>query len=104
MPELPPPPDAYAAFAEAFPELAAAWRRAQDAGDAGPMDARGRRVVKLAIACGSMRRSAVHSAVRKALAAGVTEAELRQVVALAAGTLGFPAAVALWQWVCDEMK
>ena len=102
MPDLPPPPDAYRAFAEAFPELAAAWHATQATGEQGPLAPREQRLVKFAIACGSMRRSAVHSAVRKARAAGVTDAEMRQVIALAAGTLGFPAAVALWQWVCDE--
>lgn len=102
MPELPPPPDSYRAFAAAFPALAAAWRDAQAAGEAGPLDAKAQRLVKLAIACGSMRPGAVHSAVRKASAAGVSGEEMRQVVALAAGTLGFPAAVALYEWVRDE--
>lgn len=101
-PELPPPPEAYTAFAAAFPELAACWRATQDAGAVGPLSPRDQRLVKLAIACGSLRASAVHSAVRKARARGVTDAEIRQVVALAAGTLGFPAAVALAQWVADE--
>ena len=99
---LPPPPDAFRRFAEAFPALADAWGATQAAGESGPLNRASQRLVKLAIACGSMRRSAVHSAVRKARAVGVTDAEIRQVVTLAAGTLGFPAAVALWQWVGDE--
>ena len=99
MPDLPPPPDAYTEFTRAFPELAAAWRATQDAGEAGPLNPREQRLVKLAIACGAMRQSAVRSAARKARARGVSEEELRQVVALVAGTLGFPAAVAVVGWL-----
>ncbi len=94
-PDLPPPPSAYTEFGAAYPDLAAAWDATQAAGETGPLGERDRRLVKLAIAVGTMRPSAVHSAARKALAAGVTRAEMAQVVRLAAGTLGFPAAVAI---------
>ncbi len=103
MPELPAPPDAFRRFTEAFPHLADAWHRTQAAGRDGPLDDRTQRLVKLAVAMGTMRPGAVHSAVRKAAAAGVTAADIRQMVALAAGTLGFPAAVALYGWVRDEL-
>jgi alkylhydroperoxidase/carboxymuconolactone decarboxylase family protein YurZ len=42
------------------------------------------RLIKLAIAIGAMREGAVHSGVRKALAAGIAVDEIEQVVASAA--------------------
>jgi hypothetical protein len=58
--------------------------------------------VKLGIAIGAMREGAVHSGVRKARDAGASLAEMEQVVALAASTIGFPASVAVWNWVREE--
>jgi hypothetical protein len=46
-----------------------------------------------------MREGAVHSAVRKARDASVSLAEMEQVVALAASTIGFPSSVAVWSWI-----
>lgn len=102
--KLPNPPKAYEVFRERHPKLAEAWDRIAEAGEEGPLDARAARLVKLGIAIGAMRESAVHSAVRKALAAGASEAELRQAVALAAGTLGMPSAVAIDGWIDDELR
>lgn len=104
MSQLPKPPDAYLDFVRRFPKLGEAWRSAQDAGAEGPLDEKAARLVKLGIAVGSLREGAVHSAVRKAVAAGATPAELDQVIALAAGTIGFPAAVAAFTWVRDELN
>jgi len=60
------------------------------AGEDGPLDDRTVRLVKLGIATGAMREGAIHSSVRKALAQGITPAEIEQVIGLAAGTLGMP--------------
>jgi 4-carboxymuconolactone decarboxylase len=49
-----------------------------------------------------MREGAVHSGVRKARDTGASTAEMEQVVALAASTIGLPAAVAVWTWVREE--
>ena len=48
-----------------------------------------------------MREGAAHASVRKAFAIGVTREEMEQVVALAAGTIGLPAAVANITWIGD---
>jgi alkylhydroperoxidase/carboxymuconolactone decarboxylase family protein YurZ len=61
-------------------------------------------LVKLGIAIGAMREGAVHSSVRKARAAGASAAEMQQVLALAATTIGFPATVAAFTWVRDETR
>jgi 4-carboxymuconolactone decarboxylase len=102
MAELAPPPSTFSEFCERLPELAKSWQAAQEAGQSGPMDHKTQRLIKLGIAFGAMGEGAVHSAVRKARAAGVTDAELDQALALAAPTLGFPSTVALYSWVRDE--
>ncbi len=103
MANLPKPPDMFVEFTQRFPKLAEAWRLAQEAGGVGPLDEKTARLVKLGVAIGNMREGAVHSAVRKALASGVTREEVEQVIALAATTLGFPSAVAVYSWVRDEL-
>ena len=98
------PPAVHQQFRRRFPKLGAAWELANDAAAAGPLDARTQRLVKLAVAVGALRESAVHSAVRKARDAGVTAAELEQVVPLAASTLGFSASVAAWCWIRETLE
>ena len=94
-------PASYETFIKRFPALGRAWELTRQAGETGPLDERSTRLVKLAVAMGSMREGAVHSAVRKARAAGVTREEIEQVVALTASTVGFPSAVALHSWCLD---
>ena len=102
MDQMPKPPDTFLAFQQRFPKLAKAWETLADAGKDGPLDTKSSRLIKLGVAIGNMREGAVHSCVRKALAAGISKAEIEQVIALAAGTLGLPATVAVWTWIRDE--
>jgi 4-carboxymuconolactone decarboxylase len=102
MQKLKKAPAAHGAFVRRFPSIGRAWDLVAEAGAHGPLDTKTQRLVKLGIALGAVREGAVHSSVRKALAAGATPEELDQVVALAAGTVGFPTAVALHQWVVEE--
>jgi 4-carboxymuconolactone decarboxylase len=95
------PPKAFRQFIERHPQLGDAWDQISQAGATGPLDERTQRLVKLGIAMGAMRSGSVHSGARKALAMGITEEELQQVVALAAGTVGMPGAVACFDWVQD---
>lgn len=101
MSDLPKPPKTHDEFVAAFPELARAWEMVAAAGKQGPLDDRTTRLVKLAVAMGAQHEGAVHASVRKALAMGITREELEQVVVLAAGTLGFPQAVAAYTWIRD---
>lgn len=89
-------------FVRRFPGIGAAWDLVNEQGAAGPLDPRAQRLAKLAVSIGAIREGAVHSAVRKARDAGVSVAEMEQVVALAASTIGFPASVAVWSWVREE--
>lgn len=96
------PPATHQRFVRRFPGIGRAWELVNQEAGAGPLDARSVRLVKLAIAVGALREGAVHSAVRKARDAGLSRAEMEQVVALAASTIGFPASVAAWSWIQDE--
>ncbi len=98
------PPKAYQDFVTQFPQLGSAWELARDAERQGPLDAKSVRLIKLGVAMGAMRQGSVHSAVRKALAAGATAEEIYQVLALAASTVGFPSTVALFTWVQDVLE
>jgi len=96
------PPALHRQFVRRFPHLGEAWDLVNEEGAAGPLDAKSQRLLKLAIAIGAMREGAVHSGVRKARDVGATLAEMEQVVALAASTIGLPASVAAWSWVKEE--
>ena len=99
----PKPPKAYDQFVARYPKLGEAWNSMADAGRQGPLDEQTCRLVKLAVAIGALREGAVHSGVRKALATGASRDEIEQVVALAAGTIGLPSAVAAYTWLQDEL-
>lgn len=101
MSEKSKPPRTYESFTQRFPELEQAWRLAREAEKRAPFDPKTRRLLKLAIAIGAMRQGAVTSGVRKARDAGATDDEIFQLVALAASTLGFPSAVAVFSWMRD---
>ena len=96
------PPSGAGRFAARFPDV---WRAYQalgaSAAASGPIDARGRRLVKLAMAIGASSEGAVHSHARQALEEGVSVEEIQQVCNLAITTLGFPAAMAALSWVND---
>lgn len=69
--------------------------------EAGPLDARTVRLVKLALAIGASSEGAVHSHTRRALSEGLNKDELRQVALLAIPTMGFPHAVKVLTWIED---
>lgn len=101
MGDLPQPPPTYRAFVKRYPKLGEAWESVSEAGADGPLSGDTARLVKFGIAIGAMREGAVHASVRKALAQGISPEALEQVVALAAGTVGLPGAVAAFSWVHD---
>ncbi len=81
--------------------LGEAWNLIAEAGKSGPLDERTCRLVKRGIAIGALREGAVHCGVRKAIGMGMSPAEIEQVVALTAGTLGLPSTMAAYTWVQD---
>jgi alkylhydroperoxidase/carboxymuconolactone decarboxylase family protein YurZ len=98
------PPKKYTEFIERFPKLGEAWEAIHEAEAEGPLDPRTARLIKLAVAIGAFKEGTVHAATRKALKAGVTAAELHQVVALSAATLGMPSTVAAYCWIQDVLE
>jgi 4-carboxymuconolactone decarboxylase len=84
------------------------WRAFQKLGEechrAGPLDARSRRLVKIGIAAGSGSEGAMHSAVRNALAEGVSRDEIRHAILLSITTIGFPNGQAALSWAEDIMR
>ena len=89
-------------FARRHPQVWAAFERlANRCHNAGPLDTKTRRLVKLGIALGAGLEGGVHAQVRNALAEGISRAELRHVVLLGLTTVGFPASMAALSWVDD---
>jgi alkylhydroperoxidase/carboxymuconolactone decarboxylase family protein YurZ len=101
MKPVPKPPRTYQAFVKRYPKIGQAWETIAEAGQEGPLEEKTVRLVKLAVSIGALREGAIHASVRKALALGISRAEIEQVVASAAGTLGLPATVAVFSWVQD---
>ncbi|MGH3033016.1 MAG: carboxymuconolactone decarboxylase family protein [Gaiellaceae bacterium] len=92
-------PDIYQRFEQAFPEVHAAHQElARTCYQAGPLDARGARLVKLGVAI-AQAEGAVRSHARRALAENVRPEELRHVGLLALTTIGFPHTVAGLGWI-----
>ncbi len=99
------PPSGAGVFAKQFPEVWDAYESLGKAcAESGPIDARTRRLIKLALSIGARSEGAVHSHARQAVEEGMTAEELRQIAALAITTLGFPAAMAGLSWINDVAK
>ena len=72
---------------------------------AGPLDAKTRRLVKLALAIGCGSEGAVHSHARRARTEeGCSDDEIHHVAILAIPTLGLPRSMAARTWINDVLK
>ncbi|MCS6816900.1 MAG: carboxymuconolactone decarboxylase family protein [Blastocatellia bacterium] len=97
-------PDVLREFAAKYPQVWEAYNRLGEATtQAGPLDERTQRLVKLAIAIGAGREGAVHSHARRALKAGITPEELIHVGLLAITTIGWSGAFAAITWIMDVL-
>lgn len=98
-------PEVYTTFRTAQPNVAAALDTLGGAvDDAGPLDSKTMRIVKLALAIGTGAEGAVRSNVRKALEEGATADEVRHVALAAITTVGFPAAIAAIGWIDQVLE
>ena len=97
------PPAQLADLAEQYPEIWSAFTALADAchEHGGTLDEKSRRLAKLGIAIGVRQEGAVHSAVRHAIASGITRDQIRHVALLAITTIGWPAAHAAITWIED---
>lgn len=97
-------PKAHNNFMNEFPSVAVAYEQLGMAvHEAGPLDDKSRQLVKLALAIGARYEGAVHAHTRLGQEAGLSEAEIKHVLALAVTTLGMPTAVAAYTWVNDVL-
>ncbi|MBS0386624.1 MAG: carboxymuconolactone decarboxylase family protein [Proteobacteria bacterium] len=98
-------PGAAGRVADEKPEL---WKAVQALGaaasDAGPLDARSRRLINLALAIAADSEGATHSHARRALEDGLSADELHHVAYLAATTLGWPHAIRGLTWIQDVTR
>lgn len=98
-------PKRYQKFTEDYPEVAKAYESLGDTVHAaGPLDEKTRALVKLAISTGARLEGAVHSHTRKALKAGCTPEEMRQVALLSLPTIGLPSMMAALSWIEDILE
>ncbi len=102
MPYLPQP---YRKFERDFPTINEAYGHlANLCHDAGPLDEKTRRLVKLGIALGLQSEGATKSQTRKALNAGATPSEVRHAGLLVPTTAGFPAMIAGMTWLEEVLE
>ena len=98
-------PGRYQQFRQQFPKIGQVY---DDIGrltaEAGPLDEKLVQLIKLAMAVASAQEGAVHSHTRRALEAGATREEIRQVALLALTTVGFPRMMAGLSWIDDVLK
>ncbi len=81
------------------------WEAFQHLGEkasrAGPLDARARRLIHLALAIAAGSEGATHSHARRASSEGISPAELEHVAVLAITTIGWSQAIKGLTWVRD---
>lgn len=89
-------------LAQRFP---AVWEKYAALGEAcieaGPLTARERRLVKLALSAGAALEGAVHSHTRRGLKDGLSAEDVRHLAVLAIPTLGLASAVRAMTWIED---
>lgn len=97
-------PKAVNEFRKRHPDV---WKAFNELGErcheAGPLDEKSRRLVKLALSIGAGLEGATHSAVRSALKTGIKAEEMEHVALLAISTLGLPTANRAMTWIADHL-
>ena len=97
------PPKTYQKFLDEFPEVAQALEKlGEKANNLGSLDAKTVRLIKLGMSISARLEGAVFADVKKAIVAGASRDEIRQVAILAITTAGLPTAMAGLKWV-DSM-
>ncbi|MGD9965764.1 MAG: carboxymuconolactone decarboxylase family protein [Hyphomonadaceae bacterium] len=98
-------PGAAGRVAQEHPALWGALQKLGEAsGEAGPLDAKTRRLINLAFAVAANSEGATHSHTRRALAENITPDELHHLAFLAITTLGWPHAIRGLTWIQDYTR
>ena len=99
-----PLPPLAGSIAKRFPRVWQAYAAlGKEIADAGPLNERERRLVKLALAVGAGTEGGTHSHARQALAEGLTAEDIRHIALLAITTTGWPASAAALSWIEDML-
>ncbi|MBI5017051.1 MAG: carboxymuconolactone decarboxylase family protein [Deltaproteobacteria bacterium] len=102
MPQLPEP---FRRFLNRYPDVEKAHMELSLAVNRqGPLEERGRRLVRLGVAIGTQSQGGVKSQARQALQEGFTPDELRHAALLALPTAGFPAMIAAAEWIDQVLE
>lgn len=105
LPNLEKLPKTFQRLVEKYPDIEAAHQKMAAAVEAiGALDERTSALVKIGICAGAGLETATKSHVHRALEKGVSKAEIEQAIFLAINTIGFPNAMAAWQWAGEAME
>jgi len=97
-------PRAFAGLQQRYPELMKASEAVGHAARrAGPLDEKQIQLIQLAASAAIRSEGAVHSHVRRALAAGASTDEVRHALIVLGSTIGFPTAIAAMSWADDVL-
>lgn len=98
-------PNAFLKLREAYPEVAQSYEAlAAAVHTAGPLSARKRQLVKLAVSIGAGLEGATHAHTRRSVEQGLTAEEIRRVALLGVTTLGLPSAVRGYTWITNILE
>ena len=98
-------PEIFQHFKQRFPRVKESFDALGAAEhEAGPLDEKQRRLVKLGIAVGAESEGAVRSHVRKLLGIGASEEEILHTIVLSLTTIGFPATNAALSWAEEVLE
>lgn len=95
-------PKSYTKLRERHPDLMAALDElGKTAKRGGPLTEKEAQLIQLAAAASIRSEGAVHSHVKRALAAGASAAEIQHAILLLTSTIGFPGVAAALSWAED---
>jgi alkylhydroperoxidase/carboxymuconolactone decarboxylase family protein YurZ len=98
-------PNRFAELQQRFPKLFQAVEAlGRSVREEGPLEEKSTQLIQLAAACALRSEGAVHSHVRRALAAGATAEETYHAIVVLASTIGFPNVVAALTWADDVLR
>jgi 4-carboxymuconolactone decarboxylase len=93
-------PEVFKDFVKRYPEVNKSYDTlANVCHNAGPLDKKARRLIKLGVAIGLNSEGSVRSHARRGLEEGINPDELRHAVLLSFTTAGFPLMIAAYGWV-----
>jgi len=98
-------PKPYQDFKSDYPDILEAYQHlANKCHEAGPLDEKTRRLIKLGIAVGTGSEGAIKSHARRAIEIGISQDEIKHASLLALTTIGFPSMIAAWEWIKEVIK